>query len=63
MIDKWRILTYKIYKWRLNVINKKRIKRGEMPISDSRGYPFISSDYKDVEPKGLPKPNGKLFYT
>lgn len=33
-----------------------------MPISDNRGYPFIASDYKDVKVKGLPKPNGKLFY-
>jgi hypothetical protein len=62
MFNQWRILSYKLYKWRLNFINNKRIKKGEMPISDNRGYPFIASDYKDVTAKGLPKPSGKLFY-
>ena len=62
IFNTWRRLSYKLYKWRLNFINNKRIKKGEMPISDNRGYPFIASDYKDVKAKGLPKPNGKLFY-
>ena len=57
-----KIIRYKLYKWRLNFINNKRIKKDQLPICDTKGYPYTPSNYKDVSSVGLPKPIGKLIY-
>lgn len=69
LLHKWSVFSYKIYKWRLNQINKKRLKKGQFPICDKRGYPW-----KSINIKGLPtleeirenrksiKPLGVLMY-
>ena len=57
-----KIIRYKLYKWRLNFINNKRIKKNQLPICDTKGYPYTPSNYKDVPSVGLPKPIGKLIY-
>lgn len=57
-----KILRYKLYKWWLNFNNNKRIKKGELPVCDTKGYPYMSSNYKDVPAVGLPKPIGKLVF-
>ena len=57
-----KIIRYKLYKWRLNFINNKRIKKDQLPICDTKGYPYTPSNYEDVPSVGLPKPIGKLIY-
>jgi hypothetical protein len=60
--ERLKVISYKIYRFRLNKKNKKREKKGQLPILDSRGYPFIASEAKKVKAVGFPPPMGKLFY-
>jgi len=54
------LIFYKIYKFRLNWINKRRLGKGMLPISDSKGYPY--KNYQNVNVVPLPLPNGKMWY-
>jgi len=59
--NKYKILSYKIYRWKLDRTNKKLISEGKLPIADNRGYPFIPSEHDGSLPE-IPEPIGKLFY-
>ena len=57
-----RLVSYKIYKFRLNWINKRRLSKGELPISDSKGHPYYWKKYQTLIVKPLSAPLGKVFY-
>jgi len=57
-----RLISYKIYKFRLDWINKRRLSKGELPISDSRGYPYYWKNYQTISVKPLPLPTGWTWY-
>ena len=58
-----KVISYKIYKFKLNWINKRRLSKGELPLSDSKGYPYNSKKYQTLSVKPLSTPLGKMFYT
>ena len=54
------LITYKIYKFRLNWINKKPLSKGMLPIMDTKGYPC--KNYQTISVRPLPLPIGKIWY-
>lgn len=57
-----KVISYKIYKFRLNWINKRRLSKGELPLLDSKGYPYSCKSYQILPVRPLSAPLGKTFY-
>ena len=57
-----KVISYKIYKFRLNWINKRRLSKGQLPKIGCKGYPYNSKKYQTISVKPLSAPLGKMMF-